>query len=299
MNSLCAAGSFSPLSVWISQRLMQLAAARPSALGDWQASPGLVRDCSGIKAVDARGRALRWLPQPPPTTITRRTRPRGVSLEDGPPSDTTMIVPAGCAPPCEGVNISDEMPRAIGSVPVSSVAELGRHLAYQPLADDFWIPMPTRPALARFLLEEPCRLDLRPTGDRRIAPEHHMAGLLHAIRLREYMVHELWDMSHESLWRDMLGLDSLSWYIRSQMITELLRRDVRDLHTQHLFHSFNVRRKHYSACLHQEVDQNWEWAWDAAVKRRGGGMGPGTLLSCERTAWSPSMDGVGPGPSVS
>ncbi|KAM4058836.1 hypothetical protein HRG_008279 [Hirsutella rhossiliensis] len=186
-----------------------------------------------------------------------------------------MIVPAGGAS-YEAPSLSDDIPRGIGSMPVSSVADLGRYLAYRPLADDFWIPIPTRSALARFLLEEPTRLDLRPTDDRRFGPEHHMAGLLHGIRLREYMIEELDAMSYASMWRQMLGLDRINWFVKCQVATGLLRRDIRDLKNQHVFHSYDVRRKNYSSCLTREMEQNWDWACETAARSLGGTTDCGT-----------------------
>lgn len=150
-------------------------------------------------------------------------------------------------------------------MPVSSVADLGRHLSHRPLTDDFWIPIPSRPVLAKFLLQEPMRLDLRPTNDRRFSPEQHMAGLLHGTRLREYMVEELNAMSHESGWPLKLGLDRVQWYVRCQVVTELLRWDIRHLRNRHVFHSFDAREKCYGACLCKEVEQSWDWAREAVT----------------------------------
>lgn len=173
----------------------------------------------------------------------------------------------------EALGLSGDVPRAIGSLPVSSMADLGWHLAYRPLANDFWIPIPTRSVIARCLLEEPVCLDLRPANDRRFAPEHHMAGLLHGIRLRKYIIDELDAMSCASMWRQALGLDHVHWFVKCQIVKALLQRDIRDLEIQHVFHSYDVRRKCYSSSLNKEVEQSWDLFCATATRSLGATAG--------------------------
>ncbi|KJZ74551.1 hypothetical protein HIM_06147 [Hirsutella minnesotensis 3608] len=157
--------------------------------------------------------------------------------------------------PKDGINI----PRCIGTLPVCSASDLNFHLGYYPLNDDFWIPIPSRAAVAQYLVEGSPSNDLR-FPDSLYKPEHHVAGILMGIALRKHIIGELEIISCRSQWQEKSKLERTDWFVRCQRTIMRMKRDIRNLETKQLYHSFDLPGAEYSTGLRREMDQAWQWA---------------------------------------
>ncbi|KAL3953983.1 hypothetical protein ACCO45_011939 [Purpureocillium lilacinum] len=97
----------------------------------------------------------------------------------------------------------DSSPNCKYALPTANVQELKRELRYRPLSTDFWIPIPSRAIITAFLNATPVPLVLE--RDQAVRTEHKMAGLIHGVLLRHFLIRQLRVMLYDDDGGDVKG----------------------------------------------------------------------------------------------